>query len=260
MMKDSHKRLILPLICALLLAGCATTRPSTQGEAETDPIDPYENFNRKSYDLTDILDRKILEPIANVYMDYVPLPMQRSVGNFYDNLGYPNVIVNDFLQGKVRQGFGDTLRFVVNSTIGLAGLFDMASPMGFPQHDEDFGQTLGVWGVDATTYIFIPLLGPSSNRDVSGIPVSVATNVLLWTGIYLIGAPVTMPLGALDVIQKRARLSGPMQLRDEAALDPYLFVRDGYLQQRKHLIYDGYPPPESYEESKEIESPVRPQP
>jgi len=127
-------------------------------------------------------------------------------------------------------------------------------------HDEDFGQTLGVWGVDATTYLFIPLLGPSSNRDISGIPVSVATNVLLWTGIYLVGAPVTMPLGALDVIQKRARLSGPMQLRDEAALDPYLFVRDGYLQQRKHLIYDGDPPPESYEESKEIESPVRPQP
>jgi len=260
MMKDSHKRLILPLICALLLAGCATTHPPLQGEVETDPIDPYENLNRKSYDLTDILDRKILEPVANVYMDYVPLPMQRSVGNFYDNLGYPNVILNDFLQGKVRQGFGDTLRFVVNSTIGLAGLFDMASPMGLPQHDEDFGQTLGVWGVDATTYLFIPLLGPSSNRDISGIPVSVATNVLLWTGIYLVGAPVTMPLGARDVIQKRARLSGPMQLRDEAALDPYLFVRDGYLQQRKHLIYDGDPPPESYEESKEIESPVRPQP
>ncbi|HVW63917.1 MAG TPA: VacJ family lipoprotein [Nitrosospira sp.] len=258
-MKDSHKRLIPPLLCALLLAGCATTRSPVQDNAETDPIDPYEHLNRKSYDLTDVLDRKILEPVAKVYMDYVPLPMQRSIGYFYDNLGYPNVILNDFLQGKVRQGFGDTLRFVVNSTIGVAGLFDVASPMGLPQHDEDFGQTLGAWGVDATTYIFVPLLGPSSNRDISGIPFSAATSVLLWTGIYLVGAPVTMPLGALDAIQTRARLTGPMQLRDEAALDPYLFVRDSYLQQRKHLIYDGDPPQGSYDDFKEIESPVRPQ-
>lgn len=259
-MRDNHTRLVSLLLCAVLLSGCATTRSRAPDDATTDPIDPYERLNRKSYTFTDVIDRKILEPVANVYMDYVPLPMQRSIGYFYDNLGYPNVILNDFLQGKVRQGLGDTLRFVVNSTIGLAGLFDMASPMGLPQHDEDFGQTLGVWGVDATTYLFIPLLGPSSNRDVSGIPVSVATNILLWTGIYLVGAPVTMPLGALDVIQKRARLSGPMQIRDEAALDPYLFVRDGYLQQRKHVIYDGNPPPESYDDFKENEPPVQPLP
>lgn len=257
-MRDSHKRFILPLMCALLLAGCATTRAPSQSEVETDPIDPYENFNRKSYDLTDFLDRKILEPVANVYMDYVPIRMQRSIGYFYDNLEYPNVILNDFLQGKVRQGFGDTLRFLINSTIGLAGFFDMASPMGFPQHDEDFGQTLGVWGVDATTYIFIPFLGPSSNRDAPGIPVAFGTHVLFYVGTFVIGAPVTVPLSALGAVQKRARLSGPMRIRDEAALEPYLFVRDSYLQQRKHLIYDGNPPPESYEGFQEDELPVQP--
>jgi phospholipid-binding lipoprotein MlaA len=257
-MKDSHKRFILPLMCVLLLAGCATTRSPSQSEAETDPIDPYENLNRKSYDLTDVLDRKILEPIANVYMDYVPLRMQRSIGYFYDNLEYPNVVLNDFLQGKVSQGFGDALRFLINSTVGVAGLFDVASPMGYPQHDEDFGQTLGVWGVDATTYIFIPFLGPSSNRDAPGIPVAFGTHVLFYVGTFVIGAPVTVPLSALGVIQKRARLSGPMRIRDEAALEPYLFVRDSYLQQRKHVIYDGNPPPESYDDFQEDEPPILP--
>jgi phospholipid-binding lipoprotein MlaA len=244
-------------MCAVLLTSCATTRPQNQSEDLTDPIDPYENVNRKFYIFTDVVDRKIMEPIADFYIDYVPQRMQRSIGHFYDNLLYPNVILNDFLQGKVRQGFQDTLRFVVNSTIGAAGLFDMALPMGLPQHDEDFGQTLGVWGMDANTYIFIPLLGPSSDRDVSGIPVSVFTNPLFYIGIYVIGSPVTVPLSVLGVIDKRARLSGPMKIRDEAALEPYLFVRDAYLQQRKHLIYDGNPPPEAYEDPAEDEAPTK---
>ena len=244
-MRHNHLTAVLLLICTVLFTGCATMRSQDQ---YTDPIDPYEKINRKSYTFTDVVDRKIVAPIADYYIDYVPNPMQRSIGNFYDNLGYPNVILNAFLQGKVRQGFQDTLRFVVNTAIGLGGLFDMASPMGLPPHDEDFGQTLGVWGVDAKTYIFIPLLGPSSNRDVSGIPVAVFTNGLFYIGIYVIGAPVTVPLSILGVIDKRARLSGPMRIRDEAAVEPYLFVRDGYLQQRKHLIYDGDPPPASYDD------------
>ena len=248
-MRHNHRTAALLLICTILITGCATPRPYDQGPHDEPkaPIDPYEKVNRKSYDITDVLDRKILEPIANKYIDYVPIRMQHSIANFYDNLAYPNVILNAFLQGKVRQGFQDTLRFVVNSTIGGVGLFDMASPMGLPSHDEDFGQTLGVWGVNANTYIFIPLLGPSSNRDAPGIPVSAVTSVLFWTSIYAVGAPVTIPLGTLAAIQKRARLAGPMRLRDEAALDPYLFVRDSYLQQRKHLIYDGNMPPENYE-------------
>ena len=254
-MRHNHPTAVLVLICTVLFTGCATMRSQDQ---YTDPIDPYEKINRKSYTFTDVVDRKIVAPIADVYIDYVPNPMQRSIGNFYDNLGYPNVILNAFLQGKVRQGFQDTLRFVVNTAIGFGGLFDMASPMGLPPHDEDFGQTLGVWGVDAKTYIFIPLLGPSSNRDVSGIPVAVFTNGLFYIGIYVIGAPVTVPLSILGVIDKRARLSGPMRIRDEAAVEPYLFVRDGYLQQRKHLIYDGDPPPASYDDPSQDETQSKP--
>ncbi|HEX8873383.1 MAG TPA: VacJ family lipoprotein [Nitrosospira sp.] len=214
---------------------------------KTDPIDPNEKTNRKFYEFTDMLDRNILAPVADVYIKYVPNAMQRSIGNFYDNLGYPNVILNDFLQGKVRQGFQDSLRFVINSTIGGAGLFDMAGPMGLPQHDEDFGQTLGVWGFGTGSYIFVPLLGPSSYRDAHAIPVSFFSNVLFYAGTF-VGSAVMAPITILSIIDKRARLSGPMRIRDQAAVDPYLFVREGFLQQRKHLIYDGDPPPETYDD------------
>jgi phospholipid-binding lipoprotein MlaA len=140
---------------------------------------------------------------------------------------------------------------VVNSSVGIAGLFDVASRMGLPAHDEDFGQTLGVWGMDAKTYLFIPLLGPSTDRDVSGIPFGMVVHPMFWIGWFVVGAPVTVPITVLGVVEKRARLSGPMRIRDEAALEPYLFVRDAYLQQRKHLIYDGNPPPEVYEDPAE---------
>ena len=148
----------LLLVCALLFTGCASTR---QNNASMDTLDPNEETNRKFYNLTDMVDRNVLAPVADVYIKYVPDPMQRSIGNFYDNLAYPNVILNDFLQGKVRQGFQDSMRFVVNSTIGVGGLFDMAASMCLPQHDEDFGQTLGVWGVDTASYLFVPLIGPA---------------------------------------------------------------------------------------------------
>ncbi len=239
------------LICVMQFSGCATTRHPDKSTDSFDPVDPYENVNRAFYRFTDVVDRKIVEPVADFYLDHVPVRVRRSVGNFYDNLAYPNVMLNNFLQGKVRRGLQDSLRFVVNSTVGIGGLFDMASPMGLPLHDEDFGQTLGVWGVDATTYLYVPLLGPSSNRDVPGIPVSVFTNALFYIGTFVVGAPVTVPLTVLGVIDKRARLTGPMRVRDEAALEPYLFVRDAYLQQRLYLIYDGSPPPQAYDDPAE---------
>jgi len=235
---------VLLLVCALLFTGCASTR---QNNASMDTVDPNEETNRKFYNFTDMVDRNVLAPVADVYIKYVPDPMQRSIGNFYDNLAYPNVILNDFLQGKVRQGFQDSMRFVVNSTIGLGGLFDMAAPMGLPQHDEDFGQTLGVWGVDTGSYLFVPLIGPSTYRDAPGIPVSVFSNLLFYAGSFASTA-IVGPVTVLSIIDRRARLSGPMRVRDQAALDPYLFVREGFLQQRKHLIYDGDPPPESYDD------------
>lgn len=243
----SHKKLIVIALffCVTILQGCATT--AKNNDQDLDPIDPHEKANRVSYDITDRVDRAVFEPLANTYIDYVPDAAQRSVGNFYDNLAYPNVALNSFLQGKVRQGFQDTLRFAINSSIGLLGLFDMATHMGLEKHDEDFGQTLGVWGVDTGSYLFIPFLGPSSERDVSNIPVGIATNVLFYAGL-VVSATFTAPLTLLGAIDKRARLSGPMRVRDEAALDPYLFVRAASLQQREFLIHDGKLPLDLYYE------------
>ena len=226
------------------MSGCATTRPRDTDTSIRKKSIPTKKNNRKSYAFTDWVDRKIMEPIADAYIDYIPVKVQSTVSKFYDNQSYRNVILNVFLQGKVRQGFQESARFLVNSTAGIAGLFDVASPMGLPQHDEDFGQTLGVWGVDTNIYMFIPLLGPSSNRDIAGMPVKVLTNVMFYSFLFGVGLPVTVPLGIIDAIDTRARLSGPMKMRDEAAVETYLFVRDAYLQERKHLIYDGNMPPE----------------
>lgn len=245
-------RIIFLSMCCAFLLGCSSM--SKKDAADIDPIDPHEDINRVSYNFTDKVDRMLFEPVADAYADYVPDAAQRSIGNFYDNLSYPNVVLNAFLQGKVKQGFFDGLRFAVNSTIGMLGLFDMATHMGLEKHDEDFGQTLAVWGFDSGSYLFIPILGPSSKRDVIGVPVTVVTNMLFYAG-YVVGAPVFIPLSVLGAIDKRARLAGPMRIRDQAALDPYLFVREASLQQREFLIYDGNPPLKLYDEEIFLDNP-----
>lgn len=252
-MKPNYLAAYLLLLFAVLSTGCATVpQEATPPGEETGSADPYEDVNRPLYDFTDTIDRNILAPVADSYIDYVPDPVRSSVGNFYDNLGYPNVILNGFLQGKMLQGMEDTLRFVFNSTIGVAGLFDVATHMGLKKHDEDFGQTLGVWGVDNTSYMYLPILGPSSNRDVLGLPVTIASNMLFIAG-FVIGAPITIPLGILGAIDKRAGHAEDIRLRDQAALDPYLFTREAYFQQRQNLVFDGRPPIENYDDLLEDE-------
>mgnify|MGYP003671748520 CR=1 FL=1 len=239
---------IIILFYVVVSTGCASVPKSDGYDASlTDPADPHEEINRLSYDFTDSVDRLLVEPVVDIYAEYVPSEGQRSIGNFYDNLAYPNVILNAFLQGKLHQGFEDSLRFIVNSTVGLGGLFDMATYMGLQENDEDFGQTLGVWGVDTGSYLFIPFFGPSNERDITAIPITVVTNVLFYAG-YVVGGVVLAPLAALGAIDKRARSSGPMRIRDQAALDPYLFVREASMQRREYLIYDGNPPLDIYNE------------
>ncbi|MDR4517146.1 MAG: VacJ family lipoprotein [Nitrosomonas sp.] len=256
--KTTHlPRMVFLLLLIVILQGCSSL--SKKENTEVDPVDPHEDINRVSYNFTDKVDRVLFEPVVDVYVDYVPNAAQRSIGNFYDNLSYPNVVLNAFLQGKVKQGFADGLRFLVNSTIGMLGLFDMATHMGLEKHDEDFGQTLAVWGVDSGSYLFIPILGPSSERDVVGVPVTVVTNMLFYAGI-VVGAPVFVPLTVLGAIDKRARLAGPMRIRDQAALDPYLFVREASLQHREFLIYDGNPPLRLYDDEPFLDNPFEVKP
>ncbi len=217
-----------------LLTGCATTQSA---DPEVPDNDPFESVNRPIYRANDFIDRRIARPVTKAYLSYTPQPVQNSVSNFFDNVVYPNVILNDFLQGKGTQGLEDLGRFLVNSTFGFLGVWDMATPLGLEAHDEDFGQTLGVWGMDESIYLMLPFIGPSTVRDVPNLGVSTVTNIL-----FYVPSPYVIPVALLGFIDQRARLDEAVTFRDETAVEPYLFTREAYLQHRKFLIYDGNPP------------------
>ena len=225
---------VLALTALATLGGCSAI-PYEYDATDPDPIEPV---NRIMYGITDLADRIMLEPAADLYLLATPDPIQEGVSNFFDNLGYPDTIINDFLQGKTEQGLSDLGRFAVNSTVGLLGILDVATLMGLEAHNEDLGQTLGVWGAGEGPYLFVPLLGPHHLRDVGNIPMSIFTNPL-----YYAQSGITSPLIALSIIEQRARLKSASRIRDEAALDPYIFTREAYRQNRNYEIYDGNPPP-----------------
>ena len=217
-----------------LLTGCATMQSA---DPEVPDNDPFESVNRPIYRANDFIDRRIAKPVTEAYLSYTPQPVQNSVSNFFDNVVYPNVILNDFLQGKGTQGLEDLGRFLVNTTFGFLGVWDMATPLGLEAHDEDFGQTLGVWGMDESIYLVLPFIGPSTVRDVPNLGVSTVTNIL-----FYVPSPYVVPVALLGFIDLRARLNEAITFRDETAVEPYLFTREAYLQHRKFLIYDGNPP------------------
>ena len=234
-------KLIVLLVAVSLLYGCATT-----GTAGNDPgtPDPFERANRDFYAINDTLDKAILVPVAETYADYTPRPVRTSVTNFFDNISYLNVILNTFLQGKLTQGAQDTARFVFNSTFGIGGLRDIATGMGLPKHDEDFGQTLAVWGFKSGPYLYIPLIkGPSTVRDTPDMATSTLLNPLTY-----VSSVIMWPVSALNLINKRANLLDDTTIRDQAAVDPYSFTREAYLQRREYLIHDGNLPTKGYED------------
>ncbi|RMH60296.1 MAG: VacJ family lipoprotein [Zetaproteobacteria bacterium] len=217
------------LAVAGLLAACATA------ENHYDPIEPV---NRVTDGLNNLVDKVAMKPVTATYRAITPLPVQRSISNFYDNWAYPNTVLNDFLQGKGRQGVQDLGRFLVNSTIGIAGLFDVASSMGLEKHEEDFGQTLAVWGVPRLAYIVYPFLGPNSLRKTPDLVTSTLTNGLFWVSLA-VAPPAALTLTALRYIDLRSRAMSATDMRDELALDPYVFTREAWFQAREHLIHDG---------------------
>ena len=218
----------------LLLSGCAGTDVvETEVEAvevEASEVDPYEGFNREMYAFNEGLDDYVAEPITDAYLWITPQFVQTGVGNFFDNLDDINVILNDMMQGKVMQGTEDTGRFAVNSTLGLLGLFDVATEFGLEKHDEDFAQTLGVWGVPQGPYLVLPVLGPSTSRGLPGYIFDAAANPATYVGY---------PVQAVQMLNARANAAGSLKFIDEAALDPYVFTRESFLQYRKHLVTDG---------------------
>lgn len=226
---------VLATLTAVLLAGCATHKPEA-GYSEA-ASDPWEPTNRTLYAFNTAVDKATLRPLALGYRKITPQFFRTGVSNLFDNLGYPTVFVNDFLQGKFRQGGRDFLRFGVNSTLGLAGLFDVASKMGLSENSEDFGQTLAVWGVPAGPYLQLPLLGPSSLRDAPSMVADYFTNGLT----YVDNTSVRDKLQVARLIDLRYRLLTAETLLDDS-YDPYLTLRESWLQRRAYQIYDGDPP------------------
>ena len=195
--------------------------------------DPLQGFNRGVQAFNDTADRFILKPVAKGYKKVVPDTIRRGVGNFFENLTYPLVVVNQLLQGKVKEGVSDTGRFVMNSTLGLGGLFDPASHAGMPAHEEDFGQTFAKWGIGRGPYLVIPFLGPSDVRDGAGSLLSYAVNP---TRYVITGDTTRYSLMALNFVQIRAGLLDAEKL---ISGDRYIFIRDAYLQRREFLNKDG---------------------
>ena len=223
-------------LCLLLLYGCATLPPGTSRT----PRDPWERMNRTTYKVNDALDRAILKPVAKGYHRAVPQFAQTGVSNFLTNLAYPKVMVNDLLQGEFKAFGNDTARLLLNSTLGIGGLFDPATAAGLDRNDRDFGQTFGKWGMKSGPYLVLPFLGPSDVRDSLGLvpeyfadPRSLLIKNPWWK----------WPLWALDVIDRRVELL-PLDPQVESAYDPYALVRNVYLQRRDFKVGGGAATPQ----------------
>lgn len=225
------------LALALTLGGCASTNPK----------DPFEGYNRAVFAFNDTLDQYALKPAAEAYNDYLPSFVRTGVSNFFGNLGDVWTAVNEFLQGKFGDGATSVMRVAVNTVFGLGGLLDFSTEAGIPKHREDFGQTLGTWGVKPGPYVVLPFLGASTVRDTAALPVDLTGDA--WGYV----TPVhTRNTGiGLRAIDQRASLLGASTLLEDAALDRYAFVRDAYMQRRESLINDGETSQPAYDDEDE---------
>jgi phospholipid-binding lipoprotein MlaA len=222
------------LVCATAFHGCATRQQP----------DPYENWNRKVFAFNESFDENLLQPVARGYVAATPEPVRAGVRNFFNNLRDVWSTVNLFLQGRFGEGATSIMRVSVNTTLGLAGFIDIATPMRLERPNEDLGQTLGVWGMGPGAYIVWPILGPSTVRDSFDIPPTYVVSGSALVDGWAAGMAVT----SINVVSVRAGLLEAIGLVDDIALDKYAFMRDAYLQRRQNLIYNGDPPDEDLEE------------
>ena len=202
--------------------------------------DPLEGFNRAMFAVNEGLDTVLIKPVAQAYDFAVPLPAKAGVGSFFGNIADIRNVLNNALQGKLANAGNDFGRLLINSTVGIFGLFDVASELGLEKHDEDFGQTLAVWGWTESDFLFLPILGPRTLRDTGGWVVDAYTDPTWYTLQKSVAARNT--LVALRFVDVRASLLPSDKVVEEAALDKYAYVRDAYLQRRRNLIFDGSPP------------------
>jgi len=227
----------------LALGGCASTG---------NPRDPLEPINRGIYHFNDGVDNLIVKPAAEVYRGVLPQFARTGVSNFFSNIGDVIVALNNLLQGKFLQAASDVGRIVVNTTAGLLGVLDVATEIGLEKHNEDFGQTLGYWGIGNGPYLVLPFLGPSTLRDTVGLVGDYKTNPIT----YVDPTRDRNALYGLFFLSRRAELLDTSKILETAALDPYEFLRDAYLQRRRNLVYDGAPPPDD----DDVEIRIKPKP
>jgi phospholipid-binding lipoprotein MlaA len=225
--------LVAALALALALAGCATIREGRGGPGQR--LDPWENWNRKVFNFNEDLDNAFLKPVATAYTEILPEGVRRGVSNFYANFSDGWSAVNNMLQGKFALGFEDVTRVITNTLFGLGGVFDVASELGIDHKYEDFGQTLGHYGVGAGAYVVLPILGPSTVRDTAALPL----DRLASPPAFVDSTGWSIGLGVLQLVSTRASLLGATRVIDEISLDKYTFIRDAYLQRRRSLIFDG---------------------
>ena len=235
-MPAAKRRLPPALLSCLLIAGCAATPDDGAGVH-----DPFEPVNRRVHAFNDGFDRAVARPVARAYDEVVPGTVSQGVTNFFNNLDDVGVLINSILQLKPGATILTANRLVINSTIGLYGLIDVAGLMGADKADEDFGQTLGRWGLGRGPYLVLPFLGPSNLRDTGGLVVDSQYDP--------VGEiePTRDRYGAivLNAVDTRASLLGATDVLDTAAVDPYVFTREAYTRRRARLVHDGEPPPEA---------------
>lgn len=226
----------IALVLTLALAGCATTTGPQAAAGEPDaaataanPADPFEPFNRSIYSFNTALDDAVVKPVATLYRDITPAIAREGVGNFFANLSDAWSFLNNLAQAKGEGAYYSIVRFSVNTVFGIGGLFDVASEMGLPRRTQDFGLTLGRWGVPTGPYLVLPVLGPSTVRDTAALPVDVKGNPLGYTH----DVSARNSLAVLGLVDKRARLLQAGDMLDAVALDKYSLTRDVYLQLRQ---------------------------
>lgn len=222
----------------LLAVGLVGLVTAAGAMADEDSHDRYEGFNRTMFSVNEAVDKVVTKPVGQAYDKTVPLPVKASVGNFFGNAGDLWIGVNSALQGKFAEAGVDVGRLLINSTIGIFGLFDVASELGLDKHEEDFGQTLAVWGVSDGGYLFWPIIGPRTVRDTAGWGVDTYVD----TVSYIRPVAARNSAVVLRFVDIRASLLPADRVVDEAALDKYAYVRDAYLQRRRNQIFDGRPP------------------
>ena len=231
-------RMVKHRVAGLLAAGLLASGGAAV--AQDNPHDPMEGFNRAMFAVNEGLDKVAIKPVAQAYEFVTPLPVRAGVGDFFSNIADIRNTLNNSLQGKFADAASDLGRLLINSTVGIFGLFDVASELGLEKHDEDFGQTLAVWGWDDSSFLFWPVVGPRTVRDTGGLVVDIYSDPTWYTLNKSVAARNS--LVALRFVDVRASLLPADKVVEEAALDKYAYVRDAYLQRRQNQIFDGRPP------------------